>query len=104
MNLIDQAKTTAEKAAHDAAEAIKSASAKVSDLAGDAMEVAKTKGAELGADLSAGMSKAGDYVAQTYNEVAEQAKTAASAAIDKVESWTGKDLDGDGHIGAKKQE
>jgi hypothetical protein len=104
MNLLDQAKTTAEKAAHDAAEAIKSASAKVSDLAGDAMDVAKTKGAELGADLSAGMSKAGEFAAQTYNEVAEQAKVAAGAALNRVETWTGKDLDGDGHIGAEKKE
>ena len=104
MNLLDQAKTTAEKAAHDAAEAIKSASARVSDLAGDAMEVAKTKGAELGADVSAGMEKAGEFAAKTYNEVAEQAKSAASAALNRVETWTGKDLDGDGHVGAEKKE
>ena len=104
MSAFDQAKTTAEKAAHDAAEALKSAGAKVSDFAGDAYETAKTKGAELGADLSAGASKAADYAAQTFNEVAEKAKIAANAAIEKVETWTGKDLDGDGHVGPEKPE
>ena len=102
MTTFDQAKATAEKAAHTTAEALKSAGAKVSDLASDAYDAAKIKGAELGADLSAGASKAGDYAAQTYNELAEQAKKAAHAAIEKVETWTGKDLDGDGHVGAEK--
>lgn len=102
MTTFDQAKASAEKAAHDAAEALKSAGAKVSDLASDAYDAAKIKGAKLSADLSAGASKTGDHAAQTYNEVAEQAKKVANAALDKIETWTGKDLDGDGHVGAEK--
>ena len=104
MTLFDQAKVAAEKAAHDAAAALKSASAKASDMASDAYDAAKIKGAELSSDLSAGASKASDYASQTYNEVAEQAKKAANAAIEKVETWTGKDLDGDGHIGSAKSD
>ena len=102
MTTLDQAKATAEKAAHDAAEALKSTGAKVSDFASDTYEAAKVKGAELSAELSAGASKAGDYAEKTYNEVAEQAKKVANAAIEKIETWTGKDLDGDGHVGAEK--
>ncbi len=102
MSTFEQAKTATEKAAHDAAESLKSTGAKISDFASDTYEAAKVKGAELGAEVSEGASKAGDYISQTYSEVAEQAKKAANAAIEKVETWTGKDLNGDGHVGAEK--
>ena len=102
MNTSDQAKTATEKAAHDATESVKSTSAKVSDFASDTYEAAKVKGAELSAEVSAGASKAGDYIAQTYNEVAEQAKKATHTAVEKIETWTGKDLNRDGHVGAEK--
>lgn len=102
MSTLDQAKTTTEKAAHDTAESLKSTGAKVSDFASDTYEVAKVKGAELSSEVSAGASKAGDYIAQTYNEVAEKAKKVTHAAVEKIETWTGKDLNGDGHVGAEK--
>lgn len=98
----DHAKIATEKAAHEAGESVKSTSAKVSEFASDTYEAAKVKGAELGAEVKSGASKAGDYIAQTYSEVAEQAKKATHAAVEKIETWTGKDLNGDGHVGAEK--
>ena len=36
------------------------------------------------------------------NKSNEVAKKVANAALDKIETWTGKDLDGDDHVGAEK--
>jgi hypothetical protein len=103
MSVFDKAKINAEKLATDATEMAKNAGAKVSDLAGDAISAAKAKTAELSEDIGDAAEKAKDFVTEAASDVAEKAKEIGSAALDKVENWTGKDLNKDGKIGTSSK-
>jgi hypothetical protein len=101
MSILDQAKAAAEKAATEAAAALKSVGAKAADFAGDALE--KAKSSSLVDDLSDAATKAKNYATEAASDLADATKKAGSAALDKVEDWTGKDLNNDGKVGTKDQ-
>jgi hypothetical protein len=96
MSILNQAKA----GAAESAAALKLVGGKAVDLANDAQAKARTS--SLVDNISDAATNAKNYAAEAATDLADAAKKAGSALLDKAEERAGKDLNIDGKVGTKE--